>query len=250
VSAWPFGTLRASGLAEEQPCPGADRIPCAMLAETPLPSCQPAVHGQASQPLERQGAQTLPGWFGKLPGMGDFAHRRLPAPFRENWDSWLQDGLMGLRARHADDWTARYLESPLWCFTLGQDTVDANAWIGVLMPSVDGVGRYFPFVLARPFDVRLDATAWWTCAARAALEALNADFDAECFEAWLAQCFSQTHAPGEDAPPPAGQSLWCAQLQDDSGLQLAFAGLPRGARFDVLFGFAQDAQPRSRELPP
>ena len=24
-----------------------------------------------------------PGWFGKLPGMGDFAHRRLPEEFRD-----------------------------------------------------------------------------------------------------------------------------------------------------------------------
>ena len=31
-----------------------------------------------------------PGWFGKLPGMGDFAHRRLPEPFRSAWDRWLQ----------------------------------------------------------------------------------------------------------------------------------------------------------------
>jgi len=217
--------------------------------EAPQQKAETAAHEQQSPHHEHPGPQaTLPGWFGKLPGMGDFAHRRLPAPFREDWDRWLQDGLADLRARHSDDWTARYLESPLWCFTLGPGTVDANAWIGVLMPSVDGVGRYFPFMLARPFDVHLDTAAWWTHAARAALEALNADFDAERFEALLARCFGPTDAPGKDAPPPDGQSLWRAELEDGTGLQLASAGLPRGAQFDALFGFAQDVGPQ--ELPP
>jgi type VI secretion system protein ImpM len=187
--------------------------------------------------------QTLPGWFGKLPGLGDFAHRRLPAPFRQGWDSWLHDGLAGLRARHADDWTMHYLESPLWCFALGPDTVDATAWIGVLMPSVDGVGRYFPLTLTRPFDAGMDSAAWWTCAARIVLDALDDDLDAERFEALLAQCFNKMGASGEDAPPPAGQSSWRAELKDGTLLRLAHAGLPRGARFDALFGFAQDAQP-------
>ncbi|MGO8543079.1 TagF domain-containing protein, partial [Rhizobium leguminosarum] len=31
----------------------------------------------------------LPAWFGKLPGMGDFAHRRLPQDFLAAWDQWL-----------------------------------------------------------------------------------------------------------------------------------------------------------------
>jgi hypothetical protein len=60
----------------------------------------------------------LPGWFGKLPGMGDFAHRRLPESFRAVWDPWLQRGLARLRDRHAD-WTSHYLEAPIWCFALG-----------------------------------------------------------------------------------------------------------------------------------
>ena len=183
-----------------------------------------------------------PGWFGKLPGMGDFAHRRLPAPFRKGWDNWLREGLAGLRARHADDWAAHYLESPLWCFALGPHTVDATAWIGVLMPSVDGVGRYFPLTLARQFDAGLDTAAWWACAAHVALEALDADLDAERFEALLAQRFDEISASGEDAPPPAGQSSWHAELEDGTPLWLTHTGLPRDARFDALFGFAQNAE--------
>ncbi len=60
----------------------------------------------------------LPGWFGKLPGMGDFAHS---APART---SFARPGIRGcsglarLRDRHAD-WTEHYLEAPVWCFALG-----------------------------------------------------------------------------------------------------------------------------------
>lgn len=192
----------------------------------------------------------LPGWFGKLPGMGDFAHRRLPAPFREQWDCWLQNGLAGLHARHADDWTAHYLESPLWCFALGPDTIDAKAWIGVLMPSVDGAGRYFPFMLASEFDARVDAAAWWACAAGAALEALEADLDPERFEALLARRFSPAGAPGDAAPPLRGQSLWRAAREDGGNLQFALAGLPRDTQFDALFGFVPAAQPYLQDPPP
>lgn len=186
--------------------------------------------------------QTLPGWFGKLPGIGDFAHRRLPASFRQEWDGWLHDGLSGLRARHADDWTAHFLESPLWYFALGPDTVDATAWIGVLMPSVDSVGRYFPLTLACPFAAGMDSAVWWGCAARVVLDALDDDLDAERFEVLLTQRFDKMDAAGEDAPPSARQSSWRAEREDGTALRLVHAGLPQGTCFDALFGFAQDAQ--------
>jgi len=183
--------------------------------------------------------------------MGDFAHRRLPASFYENWDGWLQEGLAGLRTRHPGDWIGRYLGSPLWCFALGADVAGAKAWVGVLMPSVDSVGRYFPFTLACEFDAQLDTIAWWACAVRAALDALTADLNAQRLEALLAQRFGEWGASGRAAPLPPGQSSWCggAHFEDDTEQQrLTFTGLPRGAQFDVLFGFAQGL-PQPQGLP-
>jgi len=182
----------------------------------------------------------LPGWFGKLPGLGDFAHRRLSASFRDSWDQWLQDGLAGLRARHAQEWTTRYLESPLWCFALGAGTVDPRAWIGVLMPSVDGVGRYFPLMLAQPFEGELDAADWWTRAAAAALQALDGNLDAERLEDLLARSFGAEQPKGEALPPPPGHSSW--QIDPAGGVdwQATLEGLPRNAQFDALFGFASE----------
>lgn len=193
-----------------------------------------------------------PGWFGKLPGMGDFAHRRLPASFREGWDHWLQTGLARMRDRHSD-WTASYLEAPLWCFVLGPQVVDDQVWIGVLMPSVDGVGRYFPFAIATPLadsPERLEALAlsalqpWWTRAVAAALQGLEGDLDAQRFDALLAQTFEAPPATsgsasavlGNLALPDFGASLWLADPAAPEGARLSCMGLPRGEQFDALFG--------------
>lgn len=195
-------------------------------------------------------ASSMPGWFGKLPGMGDFAHRRLPEAFRQRWDHWLHDGLMQLRERHAN-WTRRYLEAPLWCFVLGRGVASDRCWLGVLMPSVDGVGRYFPFTVAVAFDEAPPALLpWWALAAQAALEGLEHDLDALRFDALLQRLFDgdivrdagTVAKEGEDAGQPiplplSGQTLWLTAPQDAAASRQSTVGLPQGAAFDALFGF-------------
>jgi len=94
-----------------------------------------------------------PGWHGKLPSLGDFASRRLDAGFVEVWDAWLAEGLLALREANAD-WLDAYLGSPSWRFLLAPGALagaaGAQGWAGVLMPSVDRVGRYFPLTLVLP----------------------------------------------------------------------------------------------------
>ena len=204
----------------------------------------------------------LPGWFGKLPGLGDFAHRRLPELFRSHWDPWLQHGLMGLRQRHAD-WIERYLESPLWSFALGEQVVGPARWIGVLMPSVDGVGRYFPLTLASEISVAQDelrghalaqARRWWALGARAALDGLENDLDPARFDAALQQLFEADSAPasiGDDALcalPAAGQSLWLTHPNGDAGWCMRSAGLPTDEGFDALFGFVIEGAAEKAQL--
>lgn len=198
----------------------------------------------------------LPGWYGKLPGMGDFAHRRLPETFRSVWDAWLQRGLAGLRDRHAD-WTERYLEAPIWCFALGPRVAGARGWIGVLMPSVDGVGRYFPFTLCVELDeavgdaLRGEALAaalrWWALAAQAALEGLDGDLDALRFDAVLERVFAASsgaegaHGVEVVGLPAAGASVWLGDPSVAEGIRMLSSGLPRDDQFDALFlGFAEE----------
>lgn len=95
-----------------------------------------------------------PGWYGKLPTLGDFASRRLPAEFIEPWDLWLGEGLAAQRETLGDDWLDAYLHSPVWRFVLMPGVLPGlpvdTAMAGVLMPSVDRVGRYFPLTLVAP----------------------------------------------------------------------------------------------------
>lgn len=186
----------------------------------------------------------LPGWWGKLPGAGDFSHRRLPDAPRALLDGWLQAELGELRVRHAG-WQSAYLNAPLWCFALGPGVLTPEAWLGVLMPSVDRVGRYFPLVIVQTVREAVQARGdsvrgWWRGAVDAALQALEQDQGPDGLEQGLARRFAEgqaRQADDEPVPLPApGRSHW----HSDRGLgaPLVCDGWPRGAHFDLLFDLA------------
>jgi type VI secretion system protein ImpM len=131
---------------------------------------------------------TIPGWYGKLPTLGDFASRRLDADWIAAWDGWLAQGLSLLRERFGDAWLDGYLDSPPWRFVLMPGVLDgvAGAWAGVLLASVDRVGRYFPFTIAAPLEAiprsaaALDALLEWLQGVEAvAADAMHDDWDIE-----------------------------------------------------------------------
>jgi type VI secretion system protein ImpM len=97
---------------------------------------------------------TVPGWYGKLPSLGDFASRRLEPDWIARWDAWLAEGLGSMREVRGEAWLAGYLASPPWRFVLSPGVLGEGerAWAGVLMASVDRVGRYFPLTIAAPLD--------------------------------------------------------------------------------------------------
>ena len=92
------------------------------------------------------------GWHGKLPTLGDFTSRGLDHDFVVVWDEWLSAGLSRLRADSPDAWVDAYLASPTWRFVVTPRFLPAplttGIWTGVVMPSVDRVGRYYPLTLA------------------------------------------------------------------------------------------------------
>jgi len=101
--------------------------------------------------LERGGVTAesgTAGLFGKVPVRGDFVRRSLPAAFVDPWDRWLQEGIAGSQDVLGDTWLEVYLTSPVWRFALSAHLVCGQAAAGVLVPSVDQVGRYFPLTIA------------------------------------------------------------------------------------------------------
>ncbi len=89
----------------------------------------------------------MAGFYGKLPAKGDFLSRNLPRDFVDAWDVWLQAGMNDSRQVLGDGWLQTYLTSPLWRFVLPAGCCGAAAYAGVLMPSMDKVGRYFPIAV-------------------------------------------------------------------------------------------------------
>lgn len=92
------------------------------------------------------------GFYGKLPCRGDFVQRRVPREFVEPWDVWLQECLTLSRSQLQERWLEAYLVSPIWRFALAGGVCGAAAYAGVLLPSVDLVGRYFPLTLVARWE--------------------------------------------------------------------------------------------------
>lgn len=90
----------------------------------------------------------LTGFFGKLPGRGDFIGRHLPKTFLQPWDAWLQAAIARSRSQLGESWREWYCTSPIWRFALGSGLCGPEAYTGILMPSVDRVGRYYPLAIA------------------------------------------------------------------------------------------------------
>lgn len=131
---------------------------------------------------------TATGFYGKLPGLGDFVTRRLPAQFVQPWDLWLRESLAASQAQLAQEWLDHYLTCPLWRFVLAPGIAGQLGWAGLLMPSVDRVGRYFPLTLAcplepcaNPFRVLCRAD-WFERAEAVALAGLDEGFDLTAFD--------------------------------------------------------------------
>lgn len=154
------------------------------------------------------------GWYGKLPMLGDFAHRRLPRELITACDVWLAQGVAASRESLGAAWLDTYLTAPLWCFAWSPRIIDASWWFGVLMPSVDAVGRYFPLIIAfsapqAPSDAQALAlwAQWYESASRCAMQTLQDRATLEEFEAALAAVATPTAATA-DAPADAAEAEW------------------------------------------
>lgn len=87
------------------------------------------------------------GFYGKLPCRGDFLQRRAPQDFVDVWDAWLQQCLHETRQNLQEAWLESYLTGPVWRFALASGVCGNGAYAGILVPSVDRVGRYFPLTV-------------------------------------------------------------------------------------------------------
>ncbi|WP_028693329.1 type VI secretion system-associated protein TagF [Pseudomonas cremoricolorata] len=130
------------------------------------------------------------GFYGKLACRGDFVSRGLPGSFVQPWDQWLAAGVQASQRQLGEAWLPAYLVSPLWRFALAPGLCGPQAMVGVLMPSIDRVGRYFPLTLAQPLPAGTSLAAvlgapddWFEAAESLLLASLEAQASFEDFDA-------------------------------------------------------------------
>jgi type VI secretion system protein ImpM len=175
--------------------------------------------------------------YGKLPTKRDFIAIGASRDFLSAWEPWLQSGVSASRATLGEGWQEAFLTAPIWRFWLGADLCGTSV-IGAFMPSLDGVGRYFPLTLFACADreaaippPELDAQDEWFNSAEAFLMS-TLDHD-KTFEATVADL-------GRLAAPL--QRLSEASASDVVAENDGTVGVAAGEqRFTDLFGSLRNA---------
>lgn len=147
------------------------------------------------------------GAYGKMPALGDFFRIGLPPGFTQVWDGWLQGIMQAGRASLGGHWQECYFSAPIWRFSLAAGVVGPWAVQGVLMPSVDRVGREFPLTLAAMLPPLSSALASHLAAAgmfsaleQLALDALEDDMTRDVLAARLGALAPPVPASGAGLP--------------------------------------------------
>ena len=83
------------------------------------------------------------GFFGKVPAKRDFVSRHIPRSVLQPYENWLHACLAHSQNQMGNEWARYYLVAPIWRFWLGSKILGVPCQ-GVIMSSVDQVGRYFP----------------------------------------------------------------------------------------------------------
>ncbi|MEJ2593369.1 MAG: type VI secretion system-associated protein TagF [Candidatus Thiodiazotropha sp.] len=214
----------------------------------------------SEQTLNPLSDSRVPGFYGKIPTLGDFVSRRLPRSFTAPWETWLQEVITGSRDRLGDIWLEHYLTSPLWRFALSPGICGEQAWAGVLMPSVDRVGRYYPFTLAGRLDPACNLfrfmereEGWYARLETLALSCLEDDFSMETLEQQLKTVeiplTEPASQPVSDPTKPLGNA-WHAPLDTPASLHRFYPQFLPHLMRKLLFAYSLWWSEGSQQIAP
>jgi type VI secretion system protein ImpM len=181
----------------------------------------------------------IAGFYGKLPARGDFVRGALPRDFTDRWDAWLAAAIAGSREAMGDDWLPAFLEAPVWRFALPAGLCGERAALGLMLPSVDRAGRYFPLTFAAlfgPGTAPPDDPAWLDDCEAAGRAALEADAGPEQLGAMLRapSAAEDTAAQTETAMM---QSIWWTDgAPRVPATRCVLSGLPDASVYATMIG--------------
>ncbi len=96
------------------------------------------------------------GYFGKLPGYGDFIQRNVSPELISYLDNWILQSVESSRGQLRENWKIRYFNSPIWRFVLSAGIFSDTSISGFMMPSIDKTGRCFPFIVICQADYQVN----------------------------------------------------------------------------------------------
>jgi type VI secretion system protein ImpM len=179
------------------------------------------------------------GFYGKLPARGDFVRVGLPRAFTDPWDAWLQSVVAGSRSVMGEDWLPAFLEAPVWRFNLPRGMCGPEAVLGLMLPSVDRAGRYFPLTFAAlsPHGIGgASAEAWLDMCEAAGRAALEHDMPP--------QAIADMVEPFEPSEAPSARSVatWWSEGSTRVGSAcLAMECLPDAVTYARMLGAGTDS---------
>jgi type VI secretion system protein ImpM len=168
------------------------------------------------------------GFFGKLPSRGDFVGHGLGRAVLHPWEAWVRAALAASRDLLGEGWLAAWMVAPVWRFALPGGACGPDALLGLMLPSVDRVGRSFPLLVAAAFPGRQAAPepaageAFLDAAEAAARDAIADDLTPDELARRVAA------APGPEAGAAVGEGAlwWTEGAPSVPPRRLATAGLP------------------------
>jgi type VI secretion system protein ImpM len=161
--------------------------------------------------------------FGKVPGRGDFLSHDLDPIFTDAWHGWLARELPAARAALQARFDEAYLQTPAWRFATAPG-IAGPGMTGVMIPSVDEVGRYFPLTLAT--EGLMGEPSWYETLENLARTALEEEW---ALEPWLAE-LAALSAPAS-AGLVSGVLFWGDGSPFVAPGERRFATLPSGRTF-------------------
>jgi type VI secretion system protein ImpM len=182
-------------------------------------------------------------------------------------DAWLQAGLQAAQQELGEDWERRFRLMPAWRFIVERGLWGPATIAGVLLPSLDRVGRSFPLVIAaqlhgfaeHPRQLYLDET-WFTAAEAIAESSSKRDFDIDHFTASLKRLRSLRPADLaenetlQDRASSRGTIWWRIDPEERRTKGFGVSGAPEPAHFAKLLHDNSPAasvapQPETTETP-
>jgi type VI secretion system protein ImpM len=198
------------------------------------------------------------GYFGKVPTQGDFVSNGLPRSLADAFDRWLREAIQQSQRRMGRDWLDAFLVAPIWRMALTSGAIGPDPIAGLMMPSVDRIGRYFPLVIAAPLtglspDIRemIALTEWYDAAEKLALSTLDTGFRFPDFDHAVTG-LGMRILPQYWSRARTGKSIsiwWCGSAPDEL---IQFEGMPDPQDFDRAFlrpTAPTEAPPAARQPP-